>query len=300
MDDGNHVLEKTTLNYVRSAGNPYSTIAQAWHLDFYRNLFAFSYLYKTYTNRYLASVIKTHQFLSNGTYTDVKKFYYNIYGLISEKDIVSNNGESVATTYKYSFDEPAYSWMKERNILLPTMTSKSKNGYTNSEELFYSETSLGVPYIYKKVLNWNTSKKSETSVDFTVERADKYGNPIIYVDHGVKTIMIWSHTGLKLIATVQNASYEEVKNALGRVPEDISEMSKPSISLNILRSKLPNALVYTYEYDNRLNLISKTEPNGLIHLYSYDGSNRLVQEQRKYNNKVETLKTYKYNYVANN
>ena len=70
--------------------------------------------------------------------------------------------------------------------------------------------------------------------------------------------------------------------------------------LDILRSKLSNALVYTYEYDNRLNLIGKTEPNGLIHLYFYDGADRLVQEQRKYDNKLETLKTYKYNYVTNN
>ena len=72
------------------------------------------------------------------------------------------------------------------------------------------------------------------------------------------------------------------------------------MSLDILRSKLSKALIYTYEYDNRQNLISKTEPNGLIHLYSYDASDRLVQEQRKYNNKIETLKTYKYNYVTNN
>lgn len=300
MDEGNHVLEKTTLSYVRSAGDPYSTISQVWHLDYYQNLFAYSYLYKTYTNRYLASVIKTQRIMTNGTYTDVKKCYYNSYGLLSKEDLVSNNGESVATTYKYTFDEPAYSWMKDKNILLPTMTSKSKNGCTNSEESFYSETSIGVPYIYKKTSTWTVSNKSETSVDFTVEKADKYGNPIVYVDHGIKTIMIWSHTGLKLVATIQNASYEEVKNALGKAPEDVSEMSKPSMSLDILRSKLSKALIYTYEYDNRQNLISKTEPNGLIHLYSYDATDRLVQEQRKYNNKIETLKTYKYNYVTNN
>lgn len=300
MDEGNHVLERTTLNYVRSAGNPYSTIAQLWHLDYYSNLFVYSYLYKTYTNRYLASVIKTQQIMSNGTYTDIKKYYYNSYGLLSEEDLVSNNGETVVTTYKYTFDEPAYSWMKDRNILLSTMTSKNKNGFTNSEESFYSETSLGVPYIYKKTSTWTVSNKSETSVDFTVERADKYGNPIVYIDHGVKTIMIWSHIGLKLVATIQNASYEEVKNALDKAPEDISEMSKPSMSLDILRSKLSNALVYTYEYDIRQNLISKTGPNGLIHLYSYDAFGRLVQEQRKYDNKLETLKTYKYNYVTNN
>ena len=112
--------------------------------------------------------------------------------------------------------------------------------------------------------------------------------------------MIWSHIGLKLVATIQNASYEEVKNALDKAPEDISEMSKPSMSLDILRSKLSNALVYTYEYDIRQNLISKTGPNGLIHLYSYDAFGRLVQEQRKYDNKLETLKTYKYNYITNN
>lgn len=297
MDEGNHVLERTTLSYVRSAGNPCSTIAQAWHLDCYSNLFAYSYLYKTYTNRYLASVIKTQQFMSNGTYTNVRNCYYNDYGHLAEENLVSNNGETVTTTYKYTFDEPAYSWMKDKNILLLAMTSKKKNECINSEESFYSETSIGVPYIYKKTSTLTVPNKSETSVDFTVEKADKYGNPIVYIDHGIKTIMIWSHTGLNLVATIQNASYEEVKNALGKAPEDVSEMSKPSMSLDILRSKLSKALIYTYEYDNRQNLISKTEPNGLIHLYSYDASDRLVQEQRKYNNKIETLKTYKYNYV---
>ena len=70
----------------------------------------------------------------------------------------------------------------------------------------------------------------------------------------------------------------------------------PTISLDNLRAKLPGALVYTYQYDNKLNLISKTDPNGLIRMYDYDSLGRLIAEYRHVGGKTELLNKYKYSY----
>jgi len=112
----------------------------------------------------------------------------------------------------------------------------------------------------------------------------------------VKTVMVLSFKGQRLIASIQKASCDEVVAALGKNPEEYSALNNTTLSLDFLRTALPNALVYTYQYDNRLNLISKTDPNGLIHTYTYDSLNRLTSEYRKYNNKTELLKTYQYKY----
>lgn len=129
-----------------------------------------------------------------------------------------------------------------------------------------------------------------------MEKTDKYGNPIVYVENGITTIMIWSHYGQKVVASIQNASYDDVAKVLDCSIEDFSSMSRPTISIDILREKLPNAFVYTYEYDYMLNLMYKTDPKGMWNWYRYDPLGRLTEVYRMHNGKMEILNTYDYNY----
>ena len=153
-----------------------------------------------------------------------------------------------------------------------------------------------IPYISAQHSMWSCGGFETTKTDYTVIKADQYGNPIELNEQGVTTIMIWSHKGQRPIASIQNATYDEVVAALGKTPEEYSVLNTSSLSLENLRTALPKALVYTYMYDNRLNLISKTDPNGLVHLYTYDSLNRLTAERRQYGNKTELLNSYQYNY----
>ena len=191
--------------------------------------------------------------------------------------------------------------MKDKNILLPTAVSKTHDDCTTNEITHYSQSTSGAPYVSGKETIWTAANpgKTKNRMDFTVERADDYGNPIVRYENGIKTIMIWSYKGRKLVATIQNATYEEVKTALGKAPEYFSGLSVPVASFDDLRNKLNEALVFTYSYDNRLNLTSKTDPNGFSHTYSYDTLGRLTAEHRKVGNTSELLKSYKYKYNTN-
>lgn len=298
MDANNNVLERMTLNYVRSAGNPYSTVDQACYFDIFSNRLECSYLYKTFTNRYLESVIRTQQIFKDGTYNEERRLKYNNYGLISREDLLANNGEIVSKSYQYTFDVPAYSWMKFANILMPTQTVVSRDGDFLTKESFYSKATSGAPYVSKQQTTRAIGSQQGTKTDFTVEKADAYGNPIELVEDGVRTIMIWAYNGKRIVATVQNATYDEVTSALGSSPESFSDRTNLSKVVNQLRKMLPSALVYNYEYNFRLSLTSKTAPNGMVHLYEYDPSNRLSAVYRLVGGKKELLKTYKYNYAT--
>ena len=143
----------------------------------------------------------------------------------------------------------------------------------------------------------NSNLPIRKRIDYTIEKADQYGNPIVIDELAMKTILIWSFYGQKLVARIQNATYDEVKQALNRTPEDISKLKEP-IEINQLRSKLPKALISSYCYDDRLNLISMTDANGLVFEYEYDVLDRLKAEYRKVGDKTELIKSYKYNYYS--
>lgn len=298
MDAGNNVLERNTYEYIRSKGMPYTIISHEYHRNIKQDIFAFSYMYNTYANRYLVSVNKKQQKRDNGYFNCETRYQYNDYDMPVSETLKDYNGDIVSTSYQYSFDDSANSWMREKNILLPTSFSKTQNNYTTTEVTHYSQSTSGAPYVSKKETTWTASNFGEmkSRVNFTVDRADRYGNPIVWTENGITTVLIWSHKGRKLVATIQNATYDEVKTALGKAPEDLSGLQLPPVSLEELREKLNDALVFTYSYDSRLNLASKTDPNGLSHTYSYDDLGRLTAEYRKVGDTRELLKSYKYNY----
>lgn len=298
MDADNNILEKTTFYYGRTVGDPCSTVSQEWHLDCFNNMFGFSYLYKTYVNRYLVSTEERQETMGNGTYNTEIRYQYTDYGMPRKKTVISNSDETHQTTYYYSTER--YPWMAEKNIIVPVETEEKENNWYCSTVRNYAQSSLGVPFVERQVTWWDSSNTSvphkRAHKDYVVERADQYGNPIIWREQGARTIMIWSHKGRKLVATVQNATYDEVQNALGRAPEELSGLSQPDNSLDSLRTRLGKAYVWRYKYDNMLNLTEKTEPGGMSCRYEYDMLGRLVAEYRKVNGKWELLNSYKYNY----
>ena len=300
MDGQANVLEKCTYKYNRVAGNAYTTVSQ----EFYNAVveeqhttrqLALSYMYKTYTNKYLVSVNRREETMNNGKYITEQRYEYNNYGLPSKKTVISNNGERLQTSYSYNSD-----YHGSKNLILPAEVEERKGNGISNIVYHYDDSNMGVPYVSKQESLWSYanygSSPFKVRTDYTVDRVDQYGNPIIWNQQGVKTVMVWSFKGQRLIASIQKASCDEVVAALGKNPEEYSALNNTTLSLDFLRTALPNALVYTYQYDNRLNLISKTDPNGLIHTYTYDSLNRLTSEYRKYNNKTELLKTYQYNF----
>lgn len=303
MNANNKVLERNTYEYVRSKGEPYSTVSQECHLDYYLNRFAYSFLYKTYANRYLVSVNRKQEVMDNGTFNTETRYKYTDDGLLQNKTVVSGSGEERQTSYSYNIDTNNvndYSWMRDKNIIVPIAIKDSKGNNNHTTLYTYSSTNTGVPYVSMQHTCWTipNSYSMRIRTDYKVEKTDQYGNPIVWEEQGVKTVMVWSYKGQRLVASIENATYDEVKEALGEEPEYFSELSSPSLSMDILRDKLDKAHVCTYQYDNMLNLKKKTDPNGQSFKYTYDPLGRLTAEYRAVGNKNKPLKTYKYNYIT--
>ena len=296
MDARGKLMERASYEYVRSTGEPYSTVAQEYHLDANLNLFGYSYMYKTFANRYLVSTKREQEMLTNGTFERTCQYKYNALGLLSEEKVTTANGETETTSYKYTFEGHDSARFVAKNILMPLTNVKRKNKSGQNEVLTYAWTVDTVPYVSKKETILSVNDATDTHEDYRVEKTDKYGNPIVYVENGITTIMIWSHYGQKVVASIQNASYDDVAKVLDCSIEDFSSMSRPTISIDILREKLPNAFVYTYEYDYMLNLMYKTDPKGMRNWYRYDPLGRLTEVYRMHNGKMEILNTYDYNY----
>lgn len=302
MDEKGNVLEKNTYKYVRTSGEPFSTVAQEHHRKLDNELFGFSYLYNTFTNKCLVGVHKRQEKMENGTYATEMSYKYTDYGMPKEKMVISNDNEKFHTSYTYSFDSPQYSWMINRNILLPMSVSESRGDAKSETFQIYSQSSWGVPYVLRQETYRHVGNVSQSRIDYAVEKADQYGNPIVIAERGAKTIMVWCHRGQRLAGTIQNATYEEVKIALGKAPESYSELTSCySIydDVNELRTKLPCALVHSYLYDYALLLRAKMEPNGMEYRYDYDSQGRVIATFRKIGKESpERINAYKYHYQS--
>lgn len=115
----------------------------------------------------------------------------------------------------------------------------------------------------------------------------------------VKTSYLWGYGYAFPIAEIKNASYTQVKAALGGDAAVEAIAKNPTLSqsqldlINALRAQLPNAVVTTYTYDPLAGLLSSTDPNGRTTYYTYDTLGRL-QTVKDHDENV--LKSYEYNY----
>lgn len=109
---------------------------------------------------------------------------------------------------------------------------------------------------------------------------DSYGNPLHLIEDGnIHSVFLWSYYGEHIVARIENASYAEVADALlrtGTTPDKLSRQPEPNMThIDALRTALPNAHVYTYEYRPQIGIIKETNPRGISTHYEYDSMGRL-------------------------
>ena len=128
---------------------------------------------------------------------------------------------------------------------------------------------------------------------------DKYGNIVtIRSFYDNVTIYLWSYHGKYPIAEIKGSTYDEVKSALGRKPEFLSEESEPDMKkMEQLRTLLPHAQITIYDYKQQVGLKYISEPSGKTFFFQYDLQGRLKKSFRRgENGDIQLMEYNKYHY----
>lgn len=204
------------------------------------------------------------------------------------ENVTRRNGKIVsATLYRYNLDGTLASQMGLKQFP-PTenefkLSNKNKGVYSHESGI----TTFNRDEVYEK--------------EFSILLYDMYKNPVCIKDekNGLLTFYLWSHKGKYLVAEIQNATYEQVKMALGgKSPESMSQEVSQS-TINELTDGLraifldSQVTIATYTYEPLIGIKSKTNPNGATTIYEYDTFGRL-QYIKDENEKI--IQEYNYHY----
>lgn len=273
--------------------------------DFGFPVFLFSNYYITRGRELLSSITEKETRHGNSIST-TRAFMYDSNYLLKNDSLKNSSGIcQVEKTHYPSDDEyknqDVYKRMIQLNMLnIPIKKSIVRNGNVNSLLTDYME--YGSNFIKPSQIMVQKNNNAPT-IRIQYHRYDSYGNPIeITTENMMKIIYLWGYNGMYPIAKIENATYEEVKDALGNLPESLSSSSTYDSRIDNLRTSvsLQKAHVTLYKYKPLVGIISITSPTGLTTIYTYDLFNRLQKVSIKKPNDVEkVIEIYDYNYRTN-
>jgi len=129
----------------------------------------------------------------------------------------------------------------------------------------------------------NMDARYSTVPEQKVISYDSNNNPQeIWSKNNTSTTYLWSYGHQYPIAEIKNATYADVKTALGYDDTQIVSLANniaPDVTTirNSLTTYFNNkeALITTYTYKLLVGILTSTDPRGVTTTYSYDDSNRL-------------------------
>lgn len=227
--------------------------------------------------------------------THFTNYEYNANKLISKMDKGLNGSIFESSVMSYVSDSTnSYPSFSQKHILSPMLSNvvSRNNTLTQRTQNIYQDT---VP-LPTSIL------KAKGDNEYYLQSAyhyDTFHNPIEEIsEDGKQTVYLWGYNAQYIIATIENASLQDVMSALGE--ESISSLSlmenlpTPNYDMiESLRSSLINAAITTYQYEPLVGVKSVTFPNGIKNYYEYDEMGRL---QVVKDNQGNLLKVYNYHY----
>ncbi len=247
--------------------------------------------------------------------TTKELYEYTTHGLLNKTTFTQSDGKANVTqiTYPSDYNCGIWSTMQNKNMLALPVEKRNVVGGNLVAGSLTEYIARGTD-IVPTTLSFATLPSSgnpsgyscsgvATNVypqkDVRFHNYDSRSNPI-YVSAGAgatHTVYLWGYNYQYPVAKIENATYSEVKTALGNVtPESLSSEVTPNMTnINALRSKLPGALITTYTYKPLLGIDTITSPTGEKTTYQYDSAGRLYQI-KDHNGKI--IEQYNYNYRA--
>ena len=237
----------------------------------------------------------------NGQFTLVTTYEQDPVHFLNTSETLVSDGETLKRTeYTYPFDKPGDAVMKrlvdDNRILEPVEVNEESDG--SLKQVSYEYALFGnIPRLSAAKRNTGAGGALETRV--TCHKYDAYGNPLhVSADETGDVTFLWSYQGMYPVAKIENATYDEVKSALGVAPESLSSSAAPNmIQIDGLRSKLGKAHVTTYTHRPQMGLLTETSPAGTTTYYGYDNFGRLSEVWLMEGSSKKVLQSYEYNYV---
>jgi YD repeat-containing protein len=128
------------------------------------------------------------------------------------------------------------------------------------------------------------------------EKYDEQGNLVQYRQtNGSPVTYLWGYNASYPVAEIKNATYDQVKAALGVASPNYVDLGAGGLSAaqkNALRN-VSGAQVATFDYTPLEGLRQVTDPNGVSVSYEYDGLQRLQTVRDRDNQPVSS---YQYHY----
>lgn len=274
-----------------------------------------------YSSRNLTSETKTITKYNQNKVLNISSTTYDLkYSLPKSVENIVNESGNVTTlinqtSYPHDFSTPLMTNLVTANriaepILLKTIKKNGEIPETlNSQEVSYATFSKGnktlvLPKSVQTLKGEQTvSNQFEEKIQF--HDYDKFGNPIESSKKDDNhTVYLWGYNYTKPIAKIENTTYSQVMNALGKSNSETLEYLQNyneellNNELQKIRSNLKNAMVASYIYKPLIGISSIIDPRNNLISYEYDDLNRLKKIKDQDQNIIEEY-CYGYNGVLN-
>lgn len=248
-------------------------------------------------------------YLDNGAIiSTVKEIEYDSNYLLPIKEVVTNSDfTKKEIKYAYPFSSP-YSgslisrWMLSENInYLPLFEKQvyKDSVLLNKITTTYAYTKVSDGFFKTKIQDavWNTTIVYE---NYTSSKQPVY---ITQNDAAEKIVYLWSYYQQYPIAEIQNATYNEICNALGgesfvtELADKMAPSSADYARIRDLQNILPDVQITTAEYQPLIGITKVIDTKGMATYYEYDAIGRLVRSYIIQNGNRQTIERYDYHYT---
>ncbi|MCR8667509.1 hypothetical protein NO995_07445 [Aestuariibaculum sp. M13] len=244
IDANNKVVKRTTTTWNKYSKSIYN---------------GSGYFYKSY---YIRPTIEKEElfFEESPKIVNTKTYSYNTYGLKTGSTTTDSKGESMSQNITYAYQQ--YSFVEDKNMLsFPYMIYTKEGNYItlNVEQSKWIEDN-GKVYVNE---NWSGPATNKMRLNNQVSKVETTTGNVLESNNGkgIYSTALFGYNNLYNVATVNNATYQEVIDELDVTYYQLQGLSTSSLKTELLKlyDRLPNASISLKFYDSSGRVISKVD-----------------------------------------